>query len=72
MPFHYQLKFWSISEHNPFCFGVCEDSSSTSATMAEKEEVDSRSIYVGNVSCSPSTNAFPSLVSFILFMLLDL
>lgn len=27
-----------------------EDSPSGSATMAEKEEVDSRSIYVGNVS----------------------
>lgn len=26
-----------------------EDSSSTSATQAEKEEVDARSIYVGNV-----------------------
>ena len=26
-----------------------EDSSGTSATQAEKEEVDSRSIYVGNV-----------------------
>ena len=32
-----------------FPLNVCEDSSSTSATQAEKEEVDSRSIYVGNV-----------------------
>lgn len=28
---------------------ISEDSSGTSATQAEKEEVDSRSIYVGNV-----------------------
>ncbi|KAH9770428.1 polyadenylate-binding protein 1 [Citrus sinensis] len=34
--------------------GAVQDSSSTSATQAEKEEVDSRSIYVGNVR-------FPSL-----------
>ncbi|PSR93283.1 Polyadenylate-binding protein [Actinidia chinensis var. chinensis] len=35
--------------------GMYEDSSGTSATQAEKEEVDSRSIYVGNVdyACSP-------------------
>ncbi|XP_057971738.1 polyadenylate-binding protein 2-like isoform X1 [Malania oleifera] len=34
---------------------VQEDSSSASATQAEKEEVDSRSIYVGNVdyACTP-------------------
>ncbi|KAI5346767.1 PREDICTED: polyadenylate-binding [Prunus dulcis] len=37
------------------CFIVNEDSSSGSATQAEKEEVDSRSIYVGNVdyACTP-------------------
>nr|KYP60747.1 Polyadenylate-binding protein 2 [Cajanus cajan] len=29
--------------------GAVQDSSGTSATQAEKEEVDSRSIYVGNV-----------------------
>ena len=29
--------------------GMYEDSSGASATQAEKEEVDSRSIYVGNV-----------------------
>jgi hypothetical protein len=28
---------------------MCEDSPGASATQAEKEEVDSRSIYVGNV-----------------------
>ncbi|PON71072.1 Splicing factor-like protein [Parasponia andersonii] len=35
--------------------GAVQDSSSTSATQAEKEEVDSRSIYVGNVdyACTP-------------------
>ncbi|KAK3447412.1 polyadenylate-binding protein 1 isoform X2 [Eucalyptus grandis] len=35
--------------------GAVPDSSSTSATMAEKEEVDARSIYVGNVdyACTP-------------------
>ncbi|XWS60159.1 hypothetical protein CRYUN_Cryun07bG0011200 [Craigia yunnanensis] len=35
--------------------GAVQDSSSASATQAEKEEVDSRSIYVGNVdySCTP-------------------
>ncbi|XP_059627830.1 polyadenylate-binding protein 1-like isoform X2 [Cornus florida] len=35
--------------------GAVEDSSSGSATQAEKEEVDSRSIYVGNVdyACTP-------------------
>ncbi|KAG7030873.1 Polyadenylate-binding protein 2 [Cucurbita argyrosperma subsp. argyrosperma] len=34
---------------------VQEDSSSTSATQAEKEEVDARSVYVGNVdyACTP-------------------
>ncbi|XP_057971739.1 polyadenylate-binding protein 2-like isoform X2 [Malania oleifera] len=35
--------------------GAVQDSSSASATQAEKEEVDSRSIYVGNVdyACTP-------------------
>ncbi|XP_062092252.1 polyadenylate-binding protein 1 [Humulus lupulus] len=35
--------------------GAVQDSSGTSATQAEKEEVDSRSIYVGNVdyACTP-------------------
>ncbi|KAH1131449.1 hypothetical protein J1N35_002827 [Gossypium stocksii] len=35
--------------------GAVQDSSGTSTTQAEKEEVDSRSIYVGNVdySCTP-------------------
>ncbi|KAE9465082.1 hypothetical protein C3L33_03020, partial [Rhododendron williamsianum] len=35
--------------------GMYEDSSGASATQAEKEEVDSRSIYVGNVdyACTP-------------------
>ncbi|KAJ8752647.1 hypothetical protein K2173_005536 [Erythroxylum novogranatense] len=35
--------------------GAVQDPSSTSATQAEKEEVDSRSIYVGNVdyACTP-------------------
>ncbi|XP_021640136.1 polyadenylate-binding protein 1 isoform X2 [Hevea brasiliensis] len=35
--------------------GAVQDSSSASATQAEKEEVDSRSIYVGNVdyTCTP-------------------
>ncbi|XP_038685183.1 polyadenylate-binding protein 2 [Tripterygium wilfordii] len=35
--------------------GAVQDSSSTSATQAEKEEVDARSIYVGNVdyACTP-------------------
>ncbi|XP_057482801.1 polyadenylate-binding protein 1-like [Actinidia eriantha] len=35
--------------------GAVQDSSGASATQAEKEEVDSRSIYVGNVdyACSP-------------------
>ena len=32
-----------------FFLDVYEDSSSASATQEEKEEVDSRSIYVGNV-----------------------
>ncbi|KAH7855604.1 hypothetical protein Vadar_026680 [Vaccinium darrowii] len=36
-------------------FGFHENSSGGSATQAEKEEVDSRSIYVGNVdyACTP-------------------
>ena len=29
---------------------MCKDSSSAAPTQAEKEEIDSRSIYVGNVS----------------------
>ncbi|XP_038683323.1 polyadenylate-binding protein 1-like isoform X2 [Tripterygium wilfordii] len=35
--------------------GAVQDSSSTSATQAEKEEVDARSVYVGNVdyACTP-------------------
>lgn len=35
--------------------GAVQDSSGTSATLAEKEEVDARSIYVGNVdyACTP-------------------
>ncbi|XP_044493156.1 polyadenylate-binding protein 1 isoform X1 [Mangifera indica] len=35
--------------------GAVQDTSSTSATQAEKEEVDARSIYVGNVdyACTP-------------------
>ncbi|KAG7014859.1 Polyadenylate-binding protein 2, partial [Cucurbita argyrosperma subsp. argyrosperma] len=35
--------------------GAVQDSSSTSATQAEKEEADSRSVYVGNVdyACTP-------------------
>lgn len=36
-----------------------EDSSSASATQAEKEEVDSRSIYVGNVR--PNDPVFVSI-----------
>lgn len=36
-----------------FVMGMYKDSSGSSATQAEKEEVDSRSIYVGNVRFIP-------------------
>lgn len=46
---HFHINFLILN----FCFfgimGMYEDSSGASATQAEKEEVDSRSKYVGNV-----------------------
>lgn len=45
--------------------GMYEDSSGSSATQAEKEEVDSRSIYVGNVRVQ---NLFPYFRSYMVFV----
>ncbi len=42
-------------------FNMYEDSSSTSATQAEKEEVDARSIYVGNVRFQQSLSCLISI-----------
>ena len=42
---------------------MCEDSPGASATQAEKEEVDSRSIYVGNVRvCYPFLSLFVTFI----------
>lgn len=45
--------------------GMYEDSSGGSATQAEKEEVDARSIYVGNVRVQ---NLFPYFRSYMVFV----
>lgn len=49
--------------------GMYEDSSGSSATQAEKEEVDSRSIYVGNVRAQ---NLFPCFRSYMIYHVFNL
>lgn len=60
-------KIIQFNSYHPYDFSplyLFEDSPSGSATQAEKEEVDSRSIYVGNVRVNYPVLIFIYLIAY--------